>query len=327
MVKNKFILIISLCFSILFNIPRITLLWNNASVGYLAPISWVDILYRCISVFGFSYLILEFNVFRWVKRSYSIRITLSVGVYVLWMILFRLFNHVLDLGTIMNPRFDGFIYLLILLMLMVVAHTMQLSHKSKIDALEKEQLKQEGLRNELMALKNQMDPHFLFNSLNSLSLLVREDQESAEKFIHKLSFLYRYILQSTESDLVHVKEEVRLLESYVYLIKQRFQDNFDVRINIEDRYEALMIPSLALQLLVENAVKHNEISKKNPLFVEIYTQTGFIIVKNKIHLRTGPIDSTGVGLVNLKSRFQLLKMKDITIVNDSDFFIVKLPIE
>ena len=186
-------------------------------------------------------------------------------------------------------------------------------------------LKQQSLQNELSALKNQINPHFLFNSLNSLSSLVREN-EQATTFVNKLSFMYRYILQSGQVDLTLLKDELKFLESYLYLINTRYREKFEAIIDIEDQYLSEEIPILALQLLVENAVKHNEISTENPLKVKIYSDHKYIIVENKIRVRTSFVDSTGNGLVNLSKRYSLLKKKNIIISNEDQIFKVKLPL-
>jgi LytS/YehU family sensor histidine kinase len=292
--------------------------------GVWFQVTWGDIIFRSLSVFTFSFLILKLNTDTWGAKNILTKIFLNIGVFIVWRIVFRGLDQILGLHTIINQRFDAFVYLLILLMLLVISYTMQLIDKSKTDIIENEKLKQKGLQNELAALKNQMNPHFLFNSLNSLSLLVRQDQESAERFIQKLSFLYRYILQSSEEELVPLNDEIKFLKSYIYLIKQRYQDNFEVELNISSEFDHQMIPSLSLQLLVENAVKHNEISKRNPLKVEIYSDEKYIIVRNKTQLRTGFVESTGVGLSNLSSRFRLLKQVNIEIENNAEYFVVKL---
>src|SRR5690606_30014362 len=149
---------------------------------------------------------------------------------------------------------------------------------------------------------------------------------AAGKFISKLSFLYRYILQSKDQDLAILKEELRFLYSYLYLMKQRYGDSIKVNITIDDELHQHKIPSLALQFLVENAIKHNEISANKPLTVTIYNQENNIIVKNKLQKRKGFVESTSLGLSNLNSRFKLLLNKDIAIIDDGCYFMVKLPI-
>ena len=197
---------------------------------------------------------------------------------------------------------------------------------SQVSLIENERLKQQNLQTELAALKNQIDPHFLFNSLNSLTCLLR-DNEEATQFVKKLSFMYRYILQSGDRDLVTVKEELKFLESYSYLIKTRYRDRFTVDIEIDEKYLEREIPPLALQLLVENAVKHNEISETNPLTVKIFYKDGFIYVENILRPRSVMAEGTGNGLVNLDKRYYLIAKKNITISKEDNKFRVKLPLK
>ena len=171
------------------------------------------------------------------------------------------------MGVEMTERDTGFLnftYVNLLIALFFIGRILRLQADKQASRIENELLKQQSLQNELMALKNQIDPHFLFNSLNSLTSLIR-DNDRATQFVTKLSHMYRYILQSGESDLVTVREELKFTESYTHLIRARYRDRFSIDIEIADKYLDREIPPLALQLLVENAVKHNEISRTNPL--------------------------------------------------------------
>jgi len=146
-------------------------------------------------------------------------------------------------------------------------------------------------------------------------------------FVNKLSHMYRYILQSGERDLVCLKDELQFLESYTYLIQMRYhQFCFKIDLDINPAHLHMEIPPMALQLLVENAVKHNEISKGCPLEVKIYSKDEFLVVENKMHPRNSPVDSTGNGLINLDKRYFLLRKKRIHISSDEKTFSVKLPL-
>lgn len=138
--------------------------------------------------------------------------------------------------------------------------------------------------------------------------------------------MYRYILQSGQQDLVSLKEELKFLNSYIFLIKTRYRDRFNIQIDIEDKWLSEEIPVLALQLLVENAIKHNEISESNPLSVKLYTEDHNLVVENKIKPRATFVDSTGQGLANIDKRYVLLKEKHIVISNANNIFKVKLPL-
>jgi len=138
--------------------------------------------------------------------------------------------------------------------------------------------------------------------------------------------MYRYILQSGDTDLVSVREELKFLESYTYLMKTRYRDRFAIDIKIAEDLKGRKIPPLALQLLVENAVKHNEISSTNPLLVTIYSTENSIIIKNPLRPRTTTAEGTGTGLLNLRKRYLLLQEQDVLVNTENDIFKVELPL-
>lgn len=332
--NTRLIFIVALSFSLLVNIPRLVFLFGEG--GSLANsflgISMKDTVFRMVSLFGFCYLVLKMNIdwnIRWFKKRAFLKSALaSLVLLFIWLALFRIFDVLLNSGdsTTLSPRFNWFVYFFVMAMLLVISKAISFNDRVKEDTVEKEMLKQQSLQNELTALKNQVNPHFLFNSLNSLSLLVREDPDAADKFINKLSFLYRYILQSKDRDMVALKEEIRLLESYVYLIKQRYGDCFHAKVAIDETLYQRRIPTLALQMLVENAVKHNEISAGRPLSVQVCDEDGWLVVKNPLQERTGSVESTHTGLSNLNTRFRLLMGTEVVIQRDKEYFIVKLPL-
>ena len=329
--NNRIIFIISISFTLLLNLPRIIFLLGNAENIDLIEISANDTFFRLFSLFTFSFLILKLNIdwgTKWFLKRASLKsYLLSVFVFIVFIGLHRVFSTI-NYGetSSLNHRLINYVYFFVMLMLLISSRTVILNNKSKIDAIEKEQLKQQSLENELSALKNQVNPHFLFNSLNTLILLVREDQKAAVKFINNLSFLYRYMLQSKDNDMVTVKEELKFLQSYVHLIKQRYRDNFDVSINISETVLQKKILTMTLQLLMENAVKHNEISDDKPLHVEVFDEYKCLIVKNKLQKRTGYVESTHIGLSNLNTRFKLHTNREIEILKDNLQFSVKIPI-
>ncbi|MEM7486037.1 MAG: histidine kinase [Bacteroidota bacterium] len=331
---NKLILIIAVSFSLLVNIPRIVFLFGIEEHGLMSlmEVSLTDTVFRISMLFSFCYVVLKLNLkwLRVISAKYrnltSIMLTLLILLF--WLLSFELVNNFIysiEAYTI-TPRLNRFIYLFVTIMLLVISRAILLNNQSKLDAIEKERLKQQSLQNELAALKNQVNPHFLFNSLNSLSLLVREDQKAAGKFINKLSFLYRYILQSKDQDLVTLKEELRFLESYIHLIEVRYRENFIVNINIKDDLLQNKIPTLALQLLMENAVKHNEISDDRPLKVEVFDEGDHLVIKNRLQERTGNLESTNIGLSNLNVRFKLHMDKELEVLKEEGHFVVKIPV-
>ncbi len=176
------------------------------------------------------------------------------------------------------------------------------------------------------ALKNQLDPHFLFNSLNVLTSLIEEDPYQAQKFTTSLSKVYRYVLEQKNKDLVLVDEELQFAKTYVRLLKMRFEDSivFDVPDKCSNA-EAKIVP-LSLQLLLENAVKHNIVTSAKPLRIDVYEENGMLMVVNNLQEKQVVKKSSGVGLKNIQERYKILSDKKVVITKKATEFIVALPI-
>jgi LytS/YehU family sensor histidine kinase len=165
----------------------------------------------------------------------------------------------------------------------------------------------------------------LFNSLNALTNLVYEDQDKAAKFIKQLSEVYRYVLDTREKELVTLREELDFVQSYLFLQQIRFDSNLKVNVNLSNVHGK--IAPLALQTLLENAIKHNIISVDNPLSIEVYEENGFICVINSLQKKTLVTENgTGLGLENIKSRYKFLTEKEVEVSEDNGKFSVKLPL-
>jgi sensor histidine kinase YesM len=187
-------------------------------------------------------------------------------------------------------------------------------------------LQSQQLKVQFEVLQNQMSPHFLFNSLNTLSSLIQEDPKQAEDFTERLSDVYRYILLNKDREVVPLEEELEFVRAYIFLLQIRYPTNLHVTIDVEglkDRY----IPPLTLQILVENAVKHNAISARSPLQVEIYRAKGeAIVVKNNVKAKNTLEKSTRTGLENLQRRYKLLENNKIDIIQTPANFMVVVPV-
>lgn len=193
--------------------------------------------------------------------------------------------------------------------------------------IKNEQLKAENLSTRYSALVSQISPHFLFNSLNSLSMLVREKlNEKALIYIDRLSHVFRYIIQNGQNTLSTVADELQFIDSYRYLLEVRYADKLFFEIDIDPSYMERQMPSLALQPLIENAVKHNAITRSKPLTISIYTKDGAIVVSNPIIPKIEAEVSTGTGLTNLSSRWQMITEKNIKVVRTENTFEVHLPL-
>lgn len=199
--------------------------------------------------------------------------------------------------------------------------------KLQESVMEKKKLQGISVQQEFAALKGQVNPHFLFNCFNTLSSLITEDKHKAEVFLDELSKVYRYLLRNNESGLSTVRNEVKFIESYYQLLKTRHGDAVDLNIEIDKRYDFYLLPSLSLQLLVENVVKHNVLSKNKPLTIDIFTTAGNkLVVNNNLQRRTVKVPSGKVGLENIRTKYTLLAQPGFQIMEDRNNFTVVLPL-
>jgi two-component system, LytTR family, sensor kinase len=197
--------------------------------------------------------------------------------------------------------------------------------------LEAEQLKQANLQSQLETLKNQVNPHFLFNSLNTLTALIPEDPALAVRFVQKLAKVYRYILEIRELQTVSLADELSALRAYTFLLQIRFGDNLHIHFDLPaDRLCDQVVP-LSLQMLVENAVKHNVISTHRPLTIRVFLRKDRLIVQNNLQRKgqTEPDaadESTGLGLQNIRNQYQLLAGERVDVIVTTQQFAVSLPL-
>ena len=216
--------------------------------------------------------------------------------------------------------------LIITIMVSAIVHGRNFLTGWKQTILEAEKLKKEQAIAQYETLKTQVNPHFLFNSLNVLTTLVHKDADVAEQFIIQLSKVYRYILESRAQEIIPLEEEMRNLEAYVFLMQIRFGSNFIFDNQLTAKTNGFKVAPLTLQMLVENALKHNEISKMYPLSISVFLADNFIVVRNNLQLKTNQNDSTGIGLSNIKSRYQFLSSEPVSVSENDGFFTVKIPL-
>lgn len=203
----------------------------------------------------------------------------------------------------------------------------ELLYAKQVVEMENERLKNENLTWQYNTLVNQVNPHFLFNSLNSLSMLVREHKtEDALTYIGQMSDTYRYIIDEGEAEKTTVEEELRFVEAYGYLLEIRYAGKLHIEVNVGEEYLLWQMPPLSIQPLIENAVKHNTITSSLPMRIEISAEEGYIVVSNARHPKLQAEESTGIGLRNLSSRYELVVGRNIEVVADEKRFIVKLPL-
>lgn len=264
----------------------------------------------------------------WLKAPLKSFLFLSLGsiLYTFSSIIFltQLYKFIFDVdfGKSEYMIFSATVVTIIISLFM---HGRSFLMEWKQSALDAEKLKRENVTARYESLKNQVNPHFLFNSFNALTNLVYENQDLAAKFIKQLSEVYRYVLDTRDRELVSKDEELKFLESYLFLQKIRFGDNLQISVQLEG--VSTFFPPLVLQMLIENAVKHNIIAAEQPLVIKIYSSDKYIVVENKLQrkkIRTE--ESAGVGLSNIRLRYEFLSDTKVEVEESSDKFIVRLPV-
>jgi hypothetical protein len=197
----------------------------------------------------------------------------------------------------------------------------------QVSEAELERFRKESVEFQLAMLKAQINPHFLFNSLNTLSSLIHRDTDKAGRFVQQLATVYRHVLENREREVVHLREELRFLDNYMDLLKTRFGEAIVFEWNIEPEFLNRGIAPLTLQMLVENAIKHNTRSQKKPLHIRLYTDAqGKLCVTNSMQARQHAGYSSGIGLNNIRSRYQFLTEEKIEVLQNEQQFCVKIPL-
>jgi sensor histidine kinase YesM len=251
-----------------------------------------------------------------------------ISVFVLNYFLFSLLSH-FNLESQGRGNRDEFIYRNFFVSALVIGCVLiiRLINQKQSVQLENVTLRSEAFQSQLESLKNQLSPHFLFNSLTALKTLISETPETAQIYVNNLSKALRYTLQSNEKQLVTLNEEMEFTESYLFLVKIRFGTNLTINIEINRKYSTYLLPPLTIQTLIENAVKHNEISNRKPLNVKIQTtENTSLAVCNNIQEKVTDEEGTGIGLTNLSKQFNLLLGRDITISKVNNEFRVEVPL-
>ncbi len=236
-------------------------------------------------------------------------------------------------GAIGHPQREGvtdFDYTVGTLMIVALVGTLYesvfLYDRWKRSIIEAERLMRENVESQLEGLKNQVNPHFLFNSLNTLSYLIPEDPKRAVHFVQKLSKVYRYILEIRDKKLITLKEELDFLHAYLFLLQERFGDNLRVNLSVDEASHALHLAPLSLQILFENAIKHNIISSDKPLSIELWVENRRLVVRNKLQRKNQQMPSTRLGLQNIKNRYAFFSDEEVDVLETDDSFTVSLPL-
>ncbi|MDP4172547.1 MAG: histidine kinase [Bacteroidota bacterium] len=220
-----------------------------------------------------------------------------------------------------------FVAIIVFLLIQAIYVGMYFFRQWENSRFESEELKRQNLQSQFEALKSQVNPHFLFNSLNALTTLIYEDQKLAVDFVQQIANVYRYVLQSKDKELIGLKEEADFIRAFLFLQKIRFGENIKETIEIPAKYNGLLIAPLTMQMLIENAIKHNIISSERPLFINIFIdEDEYLVVSNNIQRKNITNSSTGIGLDNIRQRYSLLVQKEIEVISDNKQFLVRIPL-
>jgi two-component system LytT family sensor kinase len=246
------------------------------------------------------------------------------------LLIFWIYDHFHVLGYRLRTsdlKWGYLIGLSINLLFDTLWEVLYLLEKYRESLQEKALLEKMSIEHEFENLKGQINPHFLFNCFNTLSSLIEENKTEAEHFLDELSKVYRYLLRNNESGISTVEKEIRFIQSYFELLRTRYGEGLQLNMDIDLRYYPYQLPSLSLQLLVENAVKHNIVSRQQPLIMEIFTTAGNkLVVNNNLQRKSPGMPSTRIGLSNIQGKYRLLQQEGFQIVEGEKNFMVVLPL-
>ncbi|MCY1723036.1 histidine kinase [Prolixibacteraceae bacterium Z1-6] len=315
-----------------------TVFFDNGFSHHVEEFSPAFVVFELSVTFLISYTIFLLNYFLLVpfkphvklhlkKIAMALSITFAVTLILVFffLLLKGLFSFTVDNFRHKEELLSRNIFAMLLVLISVFF--IHLIYQKQTIELENEMLKRESLQSRYESLKNQVSPHFLFNSLTALKTLLQESPKLADQYVNHLAQVLRYTLQSNKWKTVCLEEELEFVLSYIFLLKMRYETNLSVQTEISNNSLQFSIPPLTLQTLIENAVKHNEISKDFPLQIVIKSineQT--IQVKNKIREKLTPEDGTGIGLTNLNKLYHLLGDYEIQITKDDLEFAVDVPL-
>ena len=257
-------------------------------------------------------------------------ITILANLVIIYVVLGILSYYVYDgpfnYAITERGKWTSLICFIIVLIISLLFHSIAFFKEMQKEYIVNETLRRDKITAELNALKAQVDPHFLFNSFNVLSGLIDESPDEAQKFLLGLSNIYRYVLEHRNEDLVPLTKELDFAQKYMDLHQVRFEDSINVDIDVNARHMDKTLPALSLQLLLENVIKHNAFDKGRPLTVSIKSNDNQLYVSNSTNKRIQAKDSNGIGLDNIRQRYELHKVEGFDVVEEAQLFTVKLPL-
>jgi two-component system, LytTR family, sensor kinase len=336
--KTRLILLTATAITVLITLPRILLL-QRLSQGYSSATNLSDLLLRAAYIFITSVLFFLFHLHTrtitigFIKidgNNFWHRLPVSIMLFIIIDSLLLRFHTLLFRPHISEQLFR-FLFninmVITVIITMLFAQVFRLLLNNYQMRLANASLLKTNAETRFEVLKNQVNPHFLFNSLNTINSLIVTDQQAAVNYVNNMSDVYRYVLKSHELNSITLEEELCFIKAYTHMLKGRYGTKMHIDCSIQLLYSQYQLPPMALQILVENAVKHNVASHNKPLCIRIYTsETGVLVVENNLQKRTGGAPSTGVGLQNLNLRCKYLSNRHLIIQQTETSFSVTVPL-
>jgi two-component system, LytTR family, sensor kinase len=329
--KHKIMYSISLVIAVFYCLPWIAVSEQFRIVGNapeFIPIGQRMSFLFC-TVFIITLVLFQFNLF-WKRKgsqtTFFWNATANIFIVVLSSLVWVWFAQIVfGIGAV-RAYFVFYLFrnITILLLVLLITYGIELVETLRQEKIETLTLQRQAAETQLAVLRSQVDPHFLFNTLTTLSSLVKSNSKETLSFVDSMADTFRYMLEKRELKFVSLHEELRFLESYLFMMKRRFDTGFEVEVKIGESCINKNIPQFALQIAVENALKHNIVSAKHPLKIEIYSHGSAIHIRNNVQ-RKKTEASYGIGLENLSNRYRLIK-KQMTIKSDDNFFELNLPL-
>ncbi|MRX38479.1 histidine kinase [Flavobacterium sp. LC2016-23] len=322
-VSGKVIWGSSISLAVLASVPK--LFDSFSTAGDIVINSSITLLFSVFIWYYNIYSLPKFSSQRNSKSLFNGKLLLSVLLGIVIMVILVIAHQELfEVSKMDAPIMFELRGLLINLIVYMFLHLLFQNYQTQQLGVELELTKAVNLGAQYELLKQQVNPHFLFNSLNTLKSMVDINDPMSSDFILKLSDFYRFTLESRKMDLIPLREELQILDSYVYLLKARFEDGFVLVNEVDPKQYDSAVPPFTLQLLIENCIKHNIVSLDKPLVIKLYSEGDFLVVENQIQLKRGAL-STGVGLDNINQRFLHLIHKEIEIDKNETTFKIKIP--
>lgn len=336
--RTSLILLTATAITVLISLPRILFL-QRLSQGHALSINVSDLLLRGAYIFITSVLLFLFHLY---TRTITISF-IKIDCNKFWhrlpvtIVLFLIINplllqfHTLLSRPHINEQLFRFLFninmVVTVILTVLFAQVFRLLLNNYQMRLSNASLLKTNAETRFEVLKNQVNPHFLFNSLNTINSLILTDQQAAVNYVNNMSDVYRYVLKSHEFNYITLEEELRFINAYRHMLKGRYGNKIHIDYTIQPLYLQCQLPPMALQILIENAVKHNIASHSKPLHICIYSSdNNMLVVENNLQKRRGPAPSTGVGLQNLNLRCKYLSNHHLIIQQTETSFLVSVPL-